>query len=83
MEQDDDELASRIMEAVREGDVDAVNAFLDAGGKVNLCSPSTGRTLLHVACRQVGECDFRVIASLKSACSVSCNICLTRLCEWG
>lgn len=65
MAEDGDGSASHIMEAVREGDVDVVSAFLDAGGKVNLCSPSTGRTLLHVACRQVGECELRVTASLK------------------
>lgn len=47
------ESASKILEAVKEGDVDGVREFLKAGGDVNLSTPSTGRTLLHVSSRQV------------------------------
>ena len=42
-----------ISEAVREGHVEHVLAFLETGGNANLSSPKTGRSLLHIACRQV------------------------------
>lgn len=42
-----------ITAAVREGNVDRVRTYLEGGGDVNLSSPSTGRTPLHIACRQV------------------------------
>ena len=45
---------SHVMEAVRQGDVDSVRALLEAGVDVNLSSQKTGRTLLHIASRQVG-----------------------------
>lgn len=47
-----------IAEAVREGNVDGVRAYVEAGGNINLASPSTGRTLLHIACRQVVANNF-------------------------
>lgn len=42
-----------ISEAVREGHVEDVLAFLESGGNPNISSPKTGRSLLHIACRQV------------------------------
>lgn len=42
-----------VYQAVREGNVDTVTAYLEAGGDPNLCNTSTGRTLLHTASREV------------------------------
>lgn len=50
---DDESGLDAISEAVREGHVDDVLAFLETGGNANLSSPKTGRSLLHIACRQV------------------------------
>lgn len=62
-----------ITEAVRRGDIEAVRAFLKANGNVNVSSRRTGRTLLHIACRQViatfasrvkgrtAECRYRFV----------------------
>ncbi|CAM9384852.1 unnamed protein product [Ectocarpus fasciculatus] len=49
-----------VRHAVREGDVDAVQAYLESGVEANLENPNTGRTLLHIACRQ----GYPAIASL-------------------
>lgn len=46
---------STVYEAVREGNVDIVREYLEAGGNPNMCNPDTGRTLLHAASRQVGS----------------------------
>lgn len=45
---------SHVIEAVRQGDVDTVRAFLEAGVDVNLSIQKTGRTLFHIASRHVG-----------------------------
>ena len=42
-----------VYQAVREGNVDIVREYLEAGGDANMCNPDTGRTLLHAASRQV------------------------------
>lgn len=42
-----------VCQAAREGNIDTVRAYLEAGGDANLSNPGTGRTLLHNACRQV------------------------------
>ncbi|CAB1098243.1 unnamed protein product [Ectocarpus sp. CCAP 1310/34] len=41
-----------VRHAVKDGDVDAVREYLESGVDANLANPNTGRTLLHIACRQ-------------------------------
>ncbi|CAM9437766.1 unnamed protein product [Ectocarpus sp. 4 AP-2014] len=41
-----------VRHAVKDGDVDAVREYLESGVEANLANPNTGRTLLHIACRQ-------------------------------
>ncbi|CBJ29701.1 Ankyrin [Ectocarpus siliculosus] len=49
-----------VRHAVKDGDVDAVREYLESGVEANLANPNTGRTLLHIACRQ----GYSAIASL-------------------
>lgn len=42
-----------ILECVRQGNMDVLRRFLRTGGNVNVCSIQTGRSMLHIACRQV------------------------------
>ncbi|CAN0580257.1 unnamed protein product, partial [Ectocarpus sp. 12 AP-2014] len=46
-----------VRHAVKDGDVDAVREYLESGVEANLANPNTGRTLLHIACRQQGHTD--------------------------
>lgn len=60
-----------ILEYVREDDVDKVRAFLEAGGEVNICSVQTGRTLLHIACRQVSCGRIQLDISTLAICTAT------------
>lgn len=72
---DDETGLDAISEAVREGHVDDVLAFLETGGNANLSSPKTGRSLLHIACRQV----FVVVSWNMHSSSTFGILCCTRM----
>lgn len=49
-----------VYQAVREGNVDTVEAYVEDGGDPNLCNTGTGRTLLHTASREVRSVNLLV-----------------------